>query len=207
MLREMVLSFILAGLCFGCASREWVKEHSRDEITRLEAALGDSVKAQGQLKNSQEVLEGQVRDLYDTLKAMDKRFVTWQETLGKVKGDVLEKENLFLKEAEKLHAMRLEIENELKKLARIEKDLNDIKESLQHSARKTDIVALNNAISDTERYFNLHFTELHKAHERIKDFIIEEVRTLRVDYQDYARELTRLKSRLDALEKSTGKES
>lgn len=206
MLKKAVLSFILVSLCLGCASSEWVKEHVRNETAGLQVVVDDTVKAQEELKNSQEALEGQIKELYGTQEAMDKKLAKWHDTFEKAKEDISEQKAFVITEAGRINAVRLEIEEELEKLKRIERELDIAKETLHRAALRTDIDALKEIIGNLERYIDTNLEEVFKAQNRMKDFLVEKVSTLRDGHQDYVKEIKEFKSRLEALEKSADKE-
>ncbi|HHT9132085.1 MAG TPA: hypothetical protein ACFYED_06330 [Candidatus Tripitaka californicus] len=100
-----------------------------------------------------------------------------------------------------------EIDKKFAKLGEIEKDLNRLKESqqLDYTTLNKELVSLDNRISDAKRFVDMNVSAMLKAQSLLKEFTIEEVRTLRVERQEYARELESIKGRLQAIEDATGK--
>ena len=185
---KATLFLILFGLCLGCTSEQWVKEYVKGETAGLQEALNrhtaDAGKKQEGLEKKQMALEGQVTEMRASLETTDKST-----------------------KVEEILNLRSEIEKKFAKLEEMEKDLNRIKEShqLDYTTSDKELADLANQVNDAKRFVDMNVTEVLKAQSRLKDFIIEEVRALRVEHQEYARELEALKSRLQTIESATEK--
>ncbi|HHT9155343.1 MAG: hypothetical protein HZA70_05695 [Planctomycetes bacterium] len=212
---KAALLLILFNLCLGCTSEQWVKEYVKGETTGLQEALNrytaNTGKRQEELEKKLVAMEGQITEM---------RASGSQEALDRYTADTGKKQEELEK---KLVAMEGQItemratlgttdrypkEEEILNLrAEMEKGLSGLKESqsLDYTSRGKELNALTTTVSDAKRFVDMNVGAMLKAQSLLKEFIIEEVRTLRVERQEYARELESIKGRLQAIEDATGK--
>jgi DNA repair exonuclease SbcCD ATPase subunit len=197
---RIVLSFMLVCLCLGCTSEQWVKEYVKSETSGLQETLNNTLKSQEELKNRQIALERQIKeqikDTGESLKMLEKKLTQLHEEVS------LDREE----EEEDIKMLKQEISSKLGRLEDIEKDLNYLKEIKQkgylEKSRELELLAAQ--INDAKKFMDMNIVEVLKAQDRLKNFIIEEVRVLRLAHQDYTRELESFKRRLEALENTIG---
>lgn len=183
------------GLCLGCTSEQWVKEYVKGETTGLQEALdsrtANTKKRQEELEKKQVALEEEItaktgkrqEELEKKQVAMEGQITEMRASLETTDRYPIEEEILNLK-------------------AEMEKSLSRLKESqlLDYTSRSKELDALTAVVNDAKKFVDMNITEVLKAQIRLKEFIIEEVRTLRVERQEYARELESIKNRLQAIE-------
>src|SRR3990167_9197354 len=136
-----------------------------------------------------------------------------QETLDRYTADrgkrqeESEKKQIALEEEIKITSPQSEIEKKFAKLEEIETDLNRLKElkTLDYTTTEKEMTNLANQVNYAKRFFDMNVSAILKAQSLLKEFIIEEVRTLRLERQEYARELESIKGRLQAIEGAMGK--
>lgn len=218
-------------LCLGCTSEQWVKEYVKGETTGLQGALdnrtAEANKSLEELVKRQTAQEEQIRELKAALEAVNKRLTKWRDSVVRLKEEAEEakekppaivkeeterpKEEPSTKKEEEeiinLRAEEGEIEKKFAKLEEIEKELGHLKESQQqdYTAIDKELDSLAVSLNDSKRFVDMNVGEILKAQSLLKEFIIEEVRTLRVERQEYARELESIKGRLQAIEGAMGK--
>ncbi len=212
---DKIVPLILLCLCLGCTSEQWVKEYVKGETLGLQEALdghiADIDKKQEELIKRQTVLEEQIREMRTSLEAMDKKltewyaFIEWLKEAGKPGEGPQIAEGASAKTTDILN-LKSEMENKFARLEEMERALNRLKESEQMTSTMSDkaLDSLAAQINDAKRFVDMNITEVLKAQNRLKEFIIEEVRLLKVEHQGYAKELEAIKSRLQTLENATG---
>ena len=185
--RAILLLVLLSGaalslcLCLGCATEQSVRE----ENTKLREALGKQT--------------AQIKEMQTSLEAMDKKFIGLQDPVEEHKELERAKEGVL--------NLKLELEQKLARLDEMERDLGYLKEvHLQgYLDKDKDLSALTARIDDLKRYLDMQTDSALRSREGLKNFVIEEVRALRVEHQEYARELKSIKNRLQAIEDVIGK--
>lgn len=214
----VLLSGVAMSLCLGCTSEPWVKEYVKGETTGLQEALNrhtaDADRSLDELVKRQTATEEQIKGLKEALEAINKRLTKWRDSVGRLKEEVEKtKEEPSTKIGEEeiinLRAEEGEIEKKFAKLEEIEKELGHLKESQQqdYTAIDKELDSLAVSLNDAKRFVDMNVGEILKAQSRLKEFIIEEVRTERVERQEYAKELESVKGRLQAIEDAMGKKS
>lgn len=209
---RVALWLIIFDLCLGCTSEQWVKEYVQGETSGLQEAsnrhLVDAERRQEELIKGQTVLEGQIKELRASLETMDKKLLEWQDITERFKKGVEGHQEVPSPgiAGEGTTSLKLEIEDKFAKLEEMKKDITHLRELQQFEGIATDkeLAALNAEVKAAKRLVDMHLTEVLKAQERLKDFIIEEVRALRVERQEHARELEAIKDRLQAIENTMG---
>src|SRR3990167_4950886 len=214
--RAIPLLVLLSGaalslcLCLGCTSEQWVKEYVKGETTGLQETLdrytADRGKRQEESEKKQIALEEEITEMRASLEAMDKKLAEWNNFIGRLKEEA-ERSKEPLSEEIKITSPQSEIEKKFAKLEEIETDLNRLKElkTLDYTTTEKEMTNLANQVNDAKRFFDMNVSAILKAQSLLKEFIIEEVRTLRLERQEYARELESIKGRLQAIEGAMGK--
>ncbi|MDI6759426.1 MAG: hypothetical protein QMD05_01240 [Candidatus Brocadiaceae bacterium] len=134
-----------------------------------------------------------------SLEAMDKKLIGLQ--------DPVEEHKELEKAKEGVLNLKLELEQRLARLGEMERDLGHLKEVHQQGYfdKDKDLSALTARIDDLKRYLDVQTNSALRGQEVLKNFIIEEARALRVERQEYAKELESVKGRLQAIEDAMGK--
>ncbi|HHT9155002.1 MAG TPA: hypothetical protein ACFYD5_04230 [Candidatus Tripitaka sp. YC43] len=134
-----------------------------------------------------------------SLEAMDKKLIGLQDPVEEHKELERAKEGVL--------NLKLELEQRLATLGEMERDLGHLKEVHQQGYfdKDKDLSALTARIDDLKRYLDMQTDSALRSREGLKNFVIEEVRALRVEHQEYARELKSIKNRLQAIEDVIGK--
>lgn len=184
--RAILLLVLLSGvalslcLCLGCATEQSVRE----ENTKLREALGKQT--------------AQIKEMQMSLEAMDKKLIGLQDPVEEHKELERAKEGVL--------NLKLELEQKLARLDEMERDLGHLKEvHLQgYLDKDKDLSALTARIDDLKRYLDMQTDSALRSREVLKNFVIEEARALRVERQEYARELESVKGRLQAIEGAMG---
>jgi hypothetical protein len=195
-MRVKVLPLLVSfSLCLGCTSEEWVKEYVKGEMVGLQEGV----------QKGQVMMEGQIKEMGASIEALEKKLVEWDGAFKRLQEGYPTTEGEALTE-EEISNLRREMERKFADLGKMAEDLRYIKEYhlKGYFDRDRDIVALGNRVEDTKEYLDKQVTLALKGHERLKDFIIEEVRLLRLERQEYAKELEAIKNRLQAIEGAIG---
>jgi hypothetical protein len=217
---KVILSLtILLGLCLGCTSEQWVKDYVKSETSALQETLktyrADEEKRQEELGKGQLALKGQITEtqteiskeqlaLKEQIAAVQVSLKATDERLKKLQGSlrILEKGVEGQGESGTPINLRADIEKKLVKLEELEKELASQKEFYMkgYFERNTELESLASRIEDTKHVLDKQVALAIKGHEVLKNFIIEEIRLLRLEHQGYARELEVIKSRLQTIE-------
>lgn len=169
-------------LCLGCTTEQSVKE----ENTKLREALSKQTT--------------QIKEMQVSLESMDKRLIGLQDPVEEHKELERAKEGVL--------NLKLELEQRLARLGEMERDLDHLKKEVHQQGyldKDKDLSALTARIDDLKRYLDMQTDSALRGQEVLKNFVIEEARALRVERQEYARELESIKSRLQAIEGTMGK--
>lgn len=186
--RAIPLLVLLSGvalslcLCLGCTTEQSVKE----ENTKLREALSKQTT--------------QIKEMQVSLESMDKRLIGLQDPVEEHKELERAKEGVL--------NLKLELEQRLARLGEMERDLDHLKKEVHQQGyldKDKDLSALTARIDDLKRYLDMQTDSALRGQEVLKNFVIEEARALRVERQEYARELESIKSRLQAIEGTMGK--
>ncbi|MEK7241790.1 MAG: hypothetical protein AAB048_03320, partial [Planctomycetota bacterium] len=165
----------------GCTTEQSVKE----ENTKLRETLGKQT--------------AQIKEMQMSLESMDKRLIGLQ--------DPVEEHKELERAREGVLDLKLELEQRLARLGEMERDLDHLKEVHQQGYFDKDkgLSALTARIDDLKRYLDMQTDSALRGREGLKNFVIEEARALRVEHQEYTRELESIKGRLQAIEGAMGK--
>lgn len=185
--RAILLLVLLSGvalslcLCLGCTTEQSVRE----ENTKLREALGKQT--------------AQIKEMQMSLEAMDKKLIGLQDPVEEHKELERAKEGVL--------NLKLELEQKLARLDEMERDLDHLKEVHQQGYldKDKDLSALTARIDDLKRYLDVQTNSALRGQEVLKNFVIEEARALRVERQEYTRELEFVNGRLQAIEGAMGK--
>lgn len=185
--RAILLLVLLSGvalslcLCLGCTTEQSVRE----ENTKLREALGKQT--------------AQIKEMQMSLEAMDKKLIGLQDPVEEHKELERAKEGVL--------NLKLELEQKLARLDEMERDLYHLKEVHQQGYldKDKDLSALTARIDDLKRYLDVQTNSALRGQEVLKNFVIEEARALRVERQEYTRELEFVNGRLQAIEGAMGK--
>lgn len=194
---KTTLLLTLLCLCLGCTSEQWVKEYVQGQTSRLQENLkshtDEAEKRQEELTKVQIALERQAKELQASLEAMDKRLTELQDAVVKPSLGIAEEE---------IPRLRSEVYRHHTELEEMGKNITRLRESLQleSASRDKELEALGARVNDANKFVDMNVTEILKAQNALKDFIIEEVRVLRLERQEHAKELEAIKSRLQDLE-------
>ncbi len=204
MKKTALFLMLFIGFCQGCTSQKWVEEYVRGETSTLQETVNkqitETTTGQEELRKGQIALEEQLKGIQTSLETINTKLLQWQEIVSGLK-DINEiREETF--------RLRSTIEKELAQLDAMEKTIKHLKTIHERGYLDSDVElkALANRIENIKQNLEMQVAASLKSQANVREFMIEEVRVLRLEYQHFGKEIGAIKNRLQIIEKALEKE-